>query len=292
MDLHPDIRKILKDLVSLVNESEISSIKSIISGIVRIINDPDSTIWDLKEVVEVDPPLTAKLLMKANSSYYAPPKQIGEIKQALIWIGFDALKELALNQKIFEIFSGKEPLEGYSISSLWQHSVAVALLTKMIYRREFRERGANAYVAGLLHDIGIIVESQFLQDDFNRVLIKAREEEKNLSQAELEVFGYNHADIGMAIAESWNLPQDLVEAIGFHDNPFEVDQDPSRLASVLYISEYCCQQSSIGYLESPYQNGQVFQECLKELNIEPHALYLIFEEVKQELAKMEEQGFF
>jgi len=292
MDLHAEKREKLDHLINLVNDSEISSIKSIISGIVRIINDPDSTIWDLKEVVEVDPPLTAKLLMKANSVYYAPPKQIGEIKQALIWLGFDALKEMALSQKVCEIFKGEASVEGYSTSSLWQHSVAVALLTKMIYRKEFRERGANEYVAGLLHDIGIIVECQFLQDDFNRVLIKAKEEGKNLSAAEQEVFGYNHADIGMAIAQDWNLPQELIDAIGYHDNPFEADQNSANLASVLYISEYCCQKSSIGYSEAPFQNGQVFEECLKVLNIEPHALDLIFEEVKRELARMEEQGLF
>ena len=155
----------LEKLIKLVNQSEISSIKSIVSGIMRIINDADSTIWDLKEVVEVDPPLTAKVLMKANSSYYAPPKRIGEIKQAVIWIGFEALKELAISQKVYGIFNGNGSFEGYSTRSLWQHSVAVALIAKMIYRREFQERGANAYVAGLLHDIGIIVESQFLQND-------------------------------------------------------------------------------------------------------------------------------
>jgi putative nucleotidyltransferase with HDIG domain len=283
-------QKKLKKLVTMVNRSEIASIKSIVSGVVRIINDPKSSIWDLKEIVEIDPPLAAKVLKVANSVYYSPPKEIGEIKQALIWIGFDTLKEMALSQKVSGIFSKNGSMEGFSIQSLWKHCVAVALITKMIYRREFRERGANAYVAGLLHDIGIIVESQFLQNDFSQVLSKIKNEKKNLSEAEHEVLGLHHADIGMAIAENWNLPPEIVAAIGYHDSPLEAEQDSSRLASTLYVAEYCSQNSGIGYSEAPFQNDEVFQQCLTELNIDPHALDLIAEDAKRELNEMEEQG--
>ncbi|MEE8431364.1 MAG: HDOD domain-containing protein [Candidatus Desulfatibia sp.] len=292
MDLDAEKQKKLKKLVNLVNRSEISSIKSIVSGVVRIINDPKSSIWDLKEMVEIDPPLTAKVLRVANSVYYSPPQKIGEIKQALIWIGFDTLKEMALSQKVAGIFNENDSINGHSIHSLWKHSVAVALLTKMIYRREFRKRGANAYVAGLLHDIGIIVESQFLQNDFSLVLSKAKHEKKNLSEAEQEVLGLHHADIGMAIAENWNLPQELVTAIGYHDSPLEAEQEFSKLASTLYIAEDCSQNSSIGYSEAPFRNNEVFDKCLTELNIDPHALDLIVADAKRELNEMEEQGLF
>ncbi len=285
-------QKKLEKLVALVNRSEISSIKSIVSGIVRIINDPQATIWDLKEMVEVDPPLTAKVLKVANSVYYSPPNKIGEIKQALIWIGFDTLKEMALSQKVSGIFNENGSVEGYSIRSLWKHCVAVALITKMIYRREFKERGANAYVAGLLHDIGIIVESQFLQNDFSLVLSKAKNEKKNLSEAEQEVFGLHHADIGMAVAENWNLPQEIAGAIGYHDNPLEAEQDSFKLASTLYIAEYCSQNNGIGYSETPFQNNEFFQQCLAELNMDPPALDLIVEDAKRELNEAEEQGLF
>ena len=138
MEPSDEKQKKLEKLVALVNRSEISSIKSIVSGIVRIINDPQASIWDLKEMVEVDPPLAAKVLKVANSVYYSPPKKIGEIKQALIWIGFDTLKEMALSQKVAGIFNENDSIEGHSIHSLWKHCVAVALITKMIYRREFR----------------------------------------------------------------------------------------------------------------------------------------------------------
>ena len=152
----------LKKIVEMVNKSEISSIQNIVSGVTKIINDPKSSAKDLKEIIQIDPPLTGKLLKLANSVYYSPRTKISEIQQAIIWVGYDALKELALSQKVCEIFAGNSTIEGYSKTLLWKHSVAVSLLGKMIYRKEFREKGENIYVAGLLHDIGIIVRGYAL----------------------------------------------------------------------------------------------------------------------------------
>jgi HD-like signal output (HDOD) protein len=186
-----EINKEILRIIELVNASDISSIKSVVSGIVNIINDPDSTVKDLKEVISIDPPLTAKVLARANSAYFSSGQKITEIDKAVIWIGFDALKELALSQKVCEIFDKDESIEGYSRVMLWKNSIAVALLGKMIFRREFRESGENIYVVGLLHNIGIIIEDQFVQNEFKNILRKGKQEEKNLLKVESEVLGYN-----------------------------------------------------------------------------------------------------
>ncbi|MBU0986074.1 MAG: HDOD domain-containing protein [Proteobacteria bacterium] len=292
MNSRPEKHEKLESILKLVNRSEISSIKSIVSGIIRIINDPDSTIRDLKEIVEVDPPLTTKVLMVANSAYYAPRNKIGDIKQALIWIGFDTLKELALSQKVCSIFNGNGCIEGYSRDLLWKHSVAVALFSKMLYRREFRESGANAYVAGLLHDIGLIVEDQFLQSGFKEVLKISSEKQINLSSAEQKVFGFNHAEVGMAITSNWKLPGELSVAIGYHDDPLAADPAFFKLAATLYVAEYFSRQYDLGYSDTRIQDHETFQECLTALDVEPHALDLIVEDVRQELSKMAEKGLF
>ena len=280
----------LKKIVKMVNASQLSSIKSVVHGIVKIINDPKSNAKDLKEIVEIDPPLTGKVLRVANSTYYAPRTKIGEIMHAIVYIGFETLRELALNQKVCDIFKKGESFDGYSRSSLWKHSVAVALFGKMIYRREFRKKGENAYVTGLLHGIGIIVEDQFFQEDFNNALIRSRDEKKNLSTAEDEIFGFNHAKIGMEIANSWNLPQELVEAIGFHHDPDKASPANSKLVSTLYVADYLCQRNGIGFVDAPFENNTLFRECLEMLEIQPDSLDLIFTDVKQEIAEMGNQG--
>ena len=172
---HEDLNRIVR----LVDEGEggISSIKNITAGIIGIVNDPESSARDLKKLIELDPPLTAKILRVANSAYYAPKKKISDIGHAIVNIGFNTVKELALSQKVCEIFNQKERIGGYSRVFLWNHSISTALLGKMIYRKEFGKKGDNIYVAGLLHDIGIIVEDQFLHDDFKLILKKAMFEE-------------------------------------------------------------------------------------------------------------------
>jgi putative nucleotidyltransferase with HDIG domain len=282
----------LTNFLELVKDSEISSIRNIVSGIIKTINEPKSSAMDLKEIIQVDPPLTARLLSLANSAYYSPPKEILEIMNAIIWIGWDAIRELALSQKVCEIFNKDKSIEGYSRKSLWQHSLAVALLGKMIYRREFGERGENMYAAGLLHDIGLIIQDQFCHDEFKYALSESKREEKNVASVENEIFGYDHADLGKGIIESWNLPEELCVAIGNHHNHNENIQEFSRMAYTLYIADDLCQEKGIGYGHAPFGDKAVFNRCLGELGLKDYALNLLLEDIEEEISKMEDHGFF
>jgi len=282
----------LKKIVEMVNKSEICSIRNIVSGVIKIINDPKSSAKDLKGIIQIDPPLTGKLLKLANSVYYSPQTKISEIQQAIIWVGYDALKELALRQKICEVFDGDSTIEGYSRPFLWKHSIAVSLLGKMIYRKEFREKGENIYIAGLLHDIGIIVLDQFCEDEFRLILSKTKTEKKDHTKTEKEVLGFDHTEVGKAMTNDWNLPQELVEVIGCHHNPDNIAQEFVRLGSTLYVADYVCQQKGLGYSDAPIRDKELFRRCLKRLDLTSYALDLIVEDVEQELFKMEEQGLF
>jgi len=282
----------LEKIVQMVNKSEMASVQNVVSGITKIINDPGSSAKDLKEIIQIDPPLTGKLLKLANSVYYSPRSEISEIQQAIIWVGYDALKELALRQKVCEVFDGDSDIEEYSRTLLWKHSVAVALLGKMIYRREFGKKGENIYVAGLMHDIGIIALDQFCQDDFRLILSKAKTEKKNQTKTEKEVLGFDHTEVGKAITDSWNLPQELVEVIGCHHNPDNIAREFVRPSLTLYVADYVCQQKRLGYGDAPIRDKELFRKCLKRLELSSYALDLIVEDVEQELLKMEEQGLF
>ena len=278
-------------LVEMTDDSEISSIKKIVTDLIAIINNPRSTVQDLKEIIEIDPPLSAKVLKTANSAYYASQRKIGDIEQAVIWIGFNELKDMALSQKVCEIFAKDELVNGYSRILLWKHSVAVAILAKMIYRRELGIRGDDIYAAGLLHDIGMIVEDQFLHDDFKNVLNKFTEEKVSLADAEFDVFGYNHADVGRALTDHWNLPREMVTAIGYHHDTFGVPRKFPVMALTLYISDYLCQMSGIGYCGFSHKIDEtIFQRCLTALGLEQYAFKMIAEDLKKEISRMESRG--
>lgn len=284
--------KNLQKIVDLVKDSEISSIKNVVTGLIKIINDPRSTAKDLKELIEIDPPLTAQVLKVANSAYYSPPSKIGEIFKAVLWIGFEAIKELALNQKVCKIFSSDATLEDYSRLSLWKHSVAVAVMGKMIYRREFGEKGENIYAAGLLHDIGLIVEDQFCHEQFREILKRSSEEQKEFTASEHLIFGFNHAELGRAVMASWDMPEELCAAIGQHHNPGKASSRHARITCTLYLADAFCQEKKIGHVDSPTSDKGLFQWCMKQAGIERRALDLIIKDVQEQIGKMEAQGLF
>ncbi len=282
----------LDKLIEQVNESEISSIKSTVSGIVSLINNPRSNVKDLKELLQIDPPLSGKVLRIANSAYYASPRHINELDQAVIWVGYDVLKEIVLSQKVCEVFQAEEVKESFSRPKLWRHSLAVALLTKMIYRREFGERGENAYTAGLLHDLGIIAEDQFLGADFIHVLQDANKNNKSLDKAEKEHFGFSHSEVGGRLVDSWELPQDLVVSIGSHHDPRGVPEAFSRLAKTIYIADYLTYSLNIRYDKSKQPEDILFESFADELKLLPYALESLAKEMRGELQKQEDKGFF
>ncbi len=282
----------LNELVKRVNESDISSIKEVIMKLISVINDPKSSAKDLKEIIEKDPPLSARLLRLANSAYYGLRRRIGNIQEAIVGIGFNAVKELSLNQKVCELFQNNFHFEGYSRSSLWKHSVAVALCSKSIYMKEFREPGENIYTAGLLHNIGIIIEDHILQNKLKEVLVQSRIDRCNVHCAERNILGFDHTDIGREIADDWGFPHELVEAIGNHHEPDEINDTYKRSSLTLYISDYFCQRNDIGYCDAPYENESLYAKCLMELKIQEKAMNLIIEDVQEEIQKMKNGGWF
>ena len=290
---------LLRDLLDLVDDSEISSIKSTVSELIRLINDPKSSAKDLKEVIQLDPPLAGKLLKLANSAYFGFPRTIGDIKEAVVCVGFNEIKELALNQKISQLFNQGDAFAGYSRSLLWKHCVAVAICGKLIYTRVLNESGGKAYVVGLLHDIGIIIEDQFLLDTFFQVLDEYGAGGGAFPAIELNLLGYDHTDIGHALAIDWNFPEEAATAIRYHHSPMSVgDDEAAVLTYVLYIADFICQREAIGFGDAPDTNFEVFRKCMDKLNIIARAkitdkkLEVIMEEVRENITRMEKTGWF
>jgi len=277
-------------ILEAVNDSQLSTIKTVVTGVINIIRNPRSTAHDLKALVEIDPPLTAKILRVANSSYYAPQSKIDEIDKAIIWIGFDRLKELVIRQKTCSLFENKDSIEGYRRTELWAYCVAAAHFGKMIYRREFSERGENVYSAGLLHKIGMIAEEQFLRMAFTRILKIAHQQEQHLPDIESKIFGFSHAELGGRIIQKWGLPEEFVAAVTYHTNPYEAPEEYFKISATLFVSAMACHFSELGYAEATPFNEEIYGRCLDDLNISQESLNIIIDEGRHEIAEMLEHG--
>jgi putative nucleotidyltransferase with HDIG domain len=285
---HPNVS--LSSLLGLVEASPLSSIKGTVSRILTLISDPAASSSDLIQLIELDPPLMAKILRVANSSYYATSQTISDIHQALIWIGFDTLKEIILTQKMSEIYHGGTPVCGYSRLQLWRHSLAVAFLAKTIYRREFGEKGNNAYAAGLMHDIGVIVEDQLLHQEFLQLVQSLEDAPQPLSDGEVSRFGYDHCLVGRALAENWNFPAELIAGIGFHHNPEGAQEEHRLFVKTIFIADYLMFEQGYGYVAMPLPDREILQQYVQDLGLQWYALRAIVELVREEMEKIEQKG--
>lgn len=284
MDKKPEI----EELLDQVDTSDMASIRRVVSGILRIINDPEATIEDLKNLIDVDPPLAAEVLKTANSAYYSSGRRIDEIEQAVIWIGFEEVKEIVLRQSVRPVFSAHTVMGSYSRPLLWKHCVSVASLGKMIFRKEFAQRGESMYAVGLLHDIGIIIEDQFRNQQFVQALALVQRG-MDLVQAERQVLGYDHAQVGEALASRWLFPEEFGQSIGCHHDTFRVPQERSRMELNLYLANLLVNRVGLGY-SGRYGTEESMEAVMDTLGLEREGLDLITEELKSRISILEEQG--
>lgn len=281
----------LPGLLDLVETSTIASIKGTVGGILTLISDPAATSADFIQFIQLDPPLAAKILRVTNSSYYAPTQTISDIHQALIWIGFDTLKEIILTQKMSELYGGGTSVDGYSRLLLWRHSLAVALLAKAIYSREFSEKANSAYAAGLMHDIGVIVEDQLLHQEFAQLVQAMNNAPQALSDGEISVFGFDHGMVGKGLAENWNFPPELAEGIGFHHNPDGARKEHRQFAKTIFIADYLMSEH-YGYVTMSSPDREILERHVKDIGLPWDVLQASVEQVREDMEKIEQGGAY
>jgi putative nucleotidyltransferase with HDIG domain len=212
----------------------------------KLIGDPEADIHEIARQVSTDPSLTADLLKQVNSALYMLPKKIDNIVEAVKLVGMRGLRNLLYrygSQKIFE--------RKYSeMRELWRHSYQVAYYAYHLARRSRRRNDVldDAYVGGILHDLGKIVANALHPDLLDR--IKKFCADKDIPDKLLEDFsiGVNHAEIGAMIATNWNFPEQLVAAIRWHHEPSQAEEQHREVVSIVYLAD-CFSNLDHGLLE-------------------------------------------
>jgi putative nucleotidyltransferase with HDIG domain len=207
----------LKRLIAQVED--LPTLPRTVLRITELVNDPRTSARDLSRIITDDQVLTARLLKLVNSSFYGFPQRISTVTGAVVLIGFDAIRSLLLTTSVFDLFPTRTPRDRRYQESLWDHSLGCAIGAKIIGDTLRHEKLEELFVAGLLHDIGKIVEMTVFPELFSRIINRAAEGGLLMSAAEAEVLSFTHADIGRLLAERWNLPAKLVSIIAFHHVP-------------------------------------------------------------------------
>ncbi len=282
-----------EELIKTINGSEIASIRRILNKIIEVALDPHANAVDLKALIEADPPLTAKIIRRANSAFYGMPRKVSDILDAIMFIGFESVKELAISQAVVDLFHNGGSNRGrYSRNALWIHSVAVATCGKLIARRELRRTGNEVYTAGLLHDIGLIVIDQFLREDFLKVLKAIEQDDRSIWQAEEETFRFAHDEIGGLLLKEWNFPDNLAAGVLCAERLPDNEIDRHEEAAILHIAHFCCRERKLGYVEPMPHDAGLYQRCLQQFGIEERAMSFIMDDVEDQIRQMVAHGWF
>ena len=239
--------------------------------VIALTKNPATSAKELENVIGQDPALAAGMLRQANSAYYGYARRISSLQEAIVVLGFQATQGLAMASAVAPIL--KTQLVGYEIEQdgLWKHSMLTAMAARSLCRKLKLPFGDVAFTAGLLHDIGKLVISIYVQEVGAYLIEKVNVAKLSYVELEEKVIGYNHATVGGFLAKGWNLPEDLVESISYHHAPSRA-QNHVELASVIHVANGLASTLGIGggvdSFLNPIQQDALDRLTLKESDLE------------------------
>ncbi|PID41472.1 MAG: signal transduction protein [Proteobacteria bacterium] len=222
--------------------SNIKTLPHVVTKLSKMIGDDNATMKDFEDIIKMDPTLVVRLLRLVNSPFYGLSHHIDSISRAVTFIGMKNLHNMAVTDALKHIFSAQEPSTAFSRNRLWLHCATVSICAKMLAERIFGINGDDAYLCGILHDFGIIVEEQVAGEDFIKVCENCHPDTP-LPIVERRILGTDHCQIGFIMTREWAMPETIQIAIRDHHN--EEGETPENLTSIIQIAEYITGQ--MGY---------------------------------------------
>lgn len=229
------------------------------------IQSPNSSFRRVGELIARDVGMTAKILQLVNSAFFGLPRRIASPQEAVSLLGYDTVKGLVLGVKIFSQFDSKR-MKPFGLDTLWQHSLAASQCARAISAAEklSRQAQAEAFTAGILHDVGKLILAQNFPDSYADIVQRSLMRDRPLTELEAECFGASHAELGAYLMGLWGLDEDVIDSIACHHCPLQTN--PIRpVPIVVYAANALDHQLSAGPMEATA--APVETAVLRHLNI-------------------------
>ncbi len=201
-------------------------------------------------MINKDQSLTTRVLRLVNSAFYSLCTDISNVRHAIALLGFKTISQMVLSISVFDVFKGKYG-EEFDRQGFWKHSIGCAVISKLIAEKVKYNSEDDCFTAGLLHDLGKVILDQYLHDEMTKVVERTRSGEISFVDAEQELMGITHAEIGGQIMESWNIPLPVMVAVRHHHQPLlerrgsAFSQD--LIVDIVRLSDVICKRERIGY---------------------------------------------
>ena len=211
---------------------DLPTLPTVVAQVMVTLNQTSSSAKDLERLIANDQAIAAKLLKLANSAFYGLPGKVNSLGRAITLLGFNTVRSMVLTIGVVTKFSGASRNEYFNRGDFWEHSLSVALASKLLATKDPSVNSEEAHIAGLLHDLGRIVFDFCKPVEFKDALKRVREQSVNARLAERESIGLSHDEIGSIVAVKWRFPEFIRESMAFHHEPYKAVNYPGIVQAV------------------------------------------------------------
>lgn len=273
------------DLIDTINKIEnLPTLPVVAQQILKLISTRNWSMSKISDVITRDQAIAAKVIRLTNSAFYGLRSRITSIKHAIVILGLNTVKNLVIGVSVVNTFEDSAQASIFNREQFWMHTFSTAMGAKLIAKHLQKSNEEDYFLAGLLHDIGILAIDQFLHQEFMEILKRSLQDNADFLASEMDVLGMSHAGVGGFIAKKWNIPDFLTHSIRYHHTPesfpYEVESSSSHI-SVIHVADVMAQKTGVGkFIENfnPLLNDKTFNDLV----IPQSALDKIFDKVKQE----------
>lgn len=263
------------------------SLSTTVTKVLEVCNRPNTSANDLNRVIALDPVLTGQVLKLINSAYYSLPNQISSLTRAIIMLGINTVKNLALSTAVLGSMGREDSFRSLSMDAFWTHSLCVGVMAKALagfkgipgmLQEEF-------FVAGLLHDLGKIPLNNCFAEEYRQALELSALEQGPLPRAEEMLLGFDHGRVGKMIADKWQLNQTLSELLRFHHTPENASANNRQLVGVVALANTYANLFDVGSAGDRYPEMSRVKELLTQVGLQWLDLSSLHQIVQQEIEK-------
>jgi putative nucleotidyltransferase with HDIG domain len=243
--MHAHIKQRIESIISNLNQ--LPSIPDVASKVLTMATDPDVSFKKVAEEIAKDQAITTNILKLCNSAYFSKGKEITSIDRALVTLGLKEVKDVVIVAATKAILN--KTIIGYDLAKgeLWKHGLAVGIMSKKIARQKNRKDIADiVFTGGIIHDIGKTVLAIYVQNTYKDILDTVEKNSIPFQQAEKEIMGYDHQEIGERVLTKWKFPEVLKAIVQFHHQPDRAPDEFKPYTSIVHIANTICLMAGIG----------------------------------------------
>ena len=233
----------------VVSTADLPAMPLVAAKVLELSADPGTSAAKLQQVIADDQAMTARILKVANSAVYFRSRRIKTLSEATDVLGFDSVRSLAVTSAARNLYDTSSAPSGLKERLLWEHSIGCAFACRLLVEQRLPELAEEAFLAGLLHDIGKLALAVRLPESFDAVVHTVYSENLSFAAAERDQLGFDHAQVGSLLVNSWQLSPDL-EYVVRHHHDTEVPSPAQPLLLYLDLGNRLCHRLGIGFAEN------------------------------------------